>query len=587
MTTLAATLSPRRAQRRVALPVAMMALGTLAAAAAAFAGAAAPGHPSALVTTVHVFGGLTYVLVGGAAWLRRPNNRTGVLMTAAGLAWFVGDLAFAPWPVAAAIGQLFNIAWFGLIGHLVLAFPSGRLDTAADRVLVVVAYLWTLVGNALPEVFFARPSSSDVFALNRDVGQHDVAQATQQSLNIAVALAFVVVVALHYRRGTTPARRAIAPAFWASGPMVLAVIVLSIPSLGSAAPWLPGVLPVVTPIALASLPVTFVIGLLRSRLAVAAIGHLVVELDSSPPADHLRELLARTLHDPSVAILYHVRRRHGWVDSEGRSVSFPVAAPRAYTVLERNGQPVAALVHDRSLEDDPTLVAGVAAAASLAIDNARLQADLRARLAQVRESRARLVEVADAERRRLERDLHDGAQQRLIALSLSLGHIAERLDAGRAHEAREVVDTAESQLRAALAELRQLAAGIRPAVLTDAGLGAALEALAEQAPVAVTLRGHVEGRLPDAVEAAAYFVVCEALANAAKHAAATAVTVAAGVDAGHLVMDIEDDGVGGANLRSGGGLRGLADRVGALGGSIDVDSMDGGGTRIHVELPCA
>jgi len=564
-----------------------MPLGVLAATLAFVGGISGHAHPSLVVTVVHVLGGLTYVIVGSVAWARRPNNRTGALMTAAGLTWFVGDLVYIPSPLA-AIGDLLNIAWFGFVAHLVMAFPSGRLETRADRVVVTLAYIWALMGNAVPEVMFAAPSSTNVFALHRDLQEYNAAQAAEQSLNIALSVMVVTLVALHYRRATPAARRAMSPAVWASGPMLLAVIVLSIPALVTSAPWLNNVLPVATPIALASLPVAFVLGLLRSRLSVAAVGHLVVELGTSPPPDQLRASLAHTLHDPSLTIAYCVPRRREWVDSEGRPIMLPTASSaEAYTLLERHGQPVAALLHDRSLENDPTLVAAVAAAASLAIENERLQADVLTRLAQVRESRARLVTIADAERRRLERDMHDGAQQRLISLALSLNLIGERLDVGHLVEAREAVRTAERELRTALAELRELAAGIRPAILTDAGLGIALDALAEHAPVPVTMRAHVDGRLSDAVEAAAYFTVCEALANVAKHARATSAMVDAGVEDGQLVVTIEDDGIGGAKLEGGSGLRGLRDRVGALDGILDIESHEGRGTRIRVEIPCA
>jgi signal transduction histidine kinase len=287
-------------------------------------------------------------------------------------------------------------------------------------------------------------------------------------------------------------------------------------------------------------------------------------------------------------LAYRVPRTQEWVDSNGHTTTLPSpTSTRSYTVLERHGQPVAALVHDRSLREDPTLVAGVAAAASLAIENERLQAAVRARLAQVRESRARLVTVADEERRRLERDLHDGAQQRLIALSISLARIGAQIDAGQAGMARDAVRNAEQQLLTALGELRELAAGIRPAILTDAGLAVALDALAEQAPLPVTVRAVIDGRLPDAVEAAAYFAVCEALTNVAKHGGASSASVDAQVTAGRLTIVVEDDGIGGVKIGRGGGLRGLIDRVGALDGRLDVDSPAGGGTRIRVELPCA
>jgi signal transduction histidine kinase len=231
-------------------------------------------------------------------------------------------------------------------------------------------------------------------------------------------------------------------------------------------------------------------------------------------------------------------------------------------------------------------VAAVAGAAALAIENERLQADVRARLAEVRESRARLVTVADQERRRLERDLHDGAQQRLVALALTLSRAGERLD-DRDTAARALLADGERQLQRALAELRRLAAGIRPAILSDAGLGPALESLAENAPVPVTLSAEVDRRLPDSVESAAYFAVCEALTNAAKHAHATRVTVTAALDDGHLRVGVGDDGVGGAQLGGGSGLRGLVDRISALDGRLTLESPAGGGTRLEIELPCA
>jgi signal transduction histidine kinase len=320
---------------------------------------------------------------------------------------------------------------------------------------------------------------------------------------------------------------------------------------------------------------------------VADVGHLVVELGASPPQERIRDALAETLHDPSLAVAFQVPDREGWVDAEGMPINLPDGrSARAITVLERGGEAVAALIHDRSLENDPTLVAAVAGAAALAIENERLRADILVRLAEVRESRARLVTVADQERRRLERDLHDGAQQRLVALALTLSRAAERLNDG--HEGTgELLHDGERQLQKALEELRRLAAGIRPAVLSDAGLGAALESLAENAPLPVTLRQAVDRRLPDSVEAAAYFAVCEALTNAAKHAHATQVTITASLKDGRLVVAVSDDGVGGAEFGGGSGLSGLVDRITALDGGLTLDSPEGSGTRVEFELPCA
>jgi signal transduction histidine kinase len=508
-------------------------------------------------------------------------------MLAVGLAWFVQDLTHLTTPLPFALGDFFYVGYFGFLGQLILSFPSGRLETRADRVVVTAGYLWALGGNLFTHVLFAPANSAELFVLHRDATQYAIFNAIQQGLDATLCATLVALVVVHYVRGTPPARRALGPAAWASGPMLLAAIVLSLPGVIGLAPGLEDAVPVFTPIALASLPLAFVFGLLRSRLAVASAGHLVVELGSSPPPERIRDALAETLHDPSLALAYQVPDREGWVDAEGRSLDLPdQRSSRTFTVLERGGVAVAALIHDRSLENDPTLVAVVAGAAALAIENERLQADVRARLAEVTESRARLVTVADQERRRLERDLHDGAQQRLVALALTLSRAGEWVDE-RPGETRELLADGERQLRKALEELRGLAAGIRPAILSDAGLGAALESLAENAPVPVTLRTAVDRRLPDQVEAAAYFAVCEALTNAAKHAHATQVSVTARLDGDRLLVEVSDDGAGGAEFGGGTGLNGLVDRITALDGHLTLDSPEGSGTRVEFELPCA
>jgi signal transduction histidine kinase len=572
--------------RPAVLPLAASALGVAIALLALMADLHHPGGESAATIALHVAGGMTYVLVGGAAWWRRPHNRTGQLMVAVGLTWFVQDLQHVTAPLPFALGDFFFVAYFGFLGHLVVAFPSGLVEGRVDRMVVTAGYLWALGGNLFTHVLFAPAGSTELFVLHRDATQYAIFDALQQGLDATLAVVVVALVAVHYARGTPPARRALGPAVWASGPMLLAAILLSLPGVVGSAPVLSSAVPYLTPIALASLPVSFIFGLLRSRLAVADVGHLVVELGASPPPGRIRDALAETLHDPSLALAYQVPEREGWVDAEGRPLSLPDGrSARAITVLERGGEAVAALIHDRSLENDPTLVAAVAGAAALAIENERLQADVLARLAEVRESRARLVTVADQERRRLERDLHDGAQQRLVALALTLSRAAERLNDGR-EGSGELLRDGERQLQKALEELRRLAAGIRPAILSDAGLGPALESLAENAPLPVTLRIAADRRLPDSVESAAYFAICEALTNAAKHAHATSVTITARLDNDHLLIEVSDDGVGGAEFGGGTGLNGLVDRISALDGHLTLDSPTGKGTRLEIDLPC-
>jgi signal transduction histidine kinase len=224
--------------------------------------------------------------------------------------------------------------------------------------------------------------------------------------------------------------------------------------------------------------------------------------------------------------------------------------------------------------------------ASLALQHSRLQAEVKAQLDQVRASRARIVEAGDTARRRLERDLHDGAQQRLVTLSLALGIARERAT-GTDPELESLLESASKEAREALVELRELARGIHPAVLTETGLRGALQALVERSPIATTLGDVPDERFPAPIEATAYFVASEALANVAKHAAAETTVITITRSAGVLIVQVSDDGVGGARPDGGSGLRGLADRVASVGGSVRIDSPAGGGTRIEAEIPLA
>ncbi|MGZ8707894.1 MAG: sensor histidine kinase, partial [Gaiellaceae bacterium] len=257
---------------------------------------------------------------------------------------------------------------------------------------------------------------------------------------------------------------------------------------------------------------------------------------------------------------------------------------RAVTLIERGGAAVAALVHDLSVADERELLDAVTAAASIAIENAQLHVELRARLEELRGSRSRILEAARTERQRLERNLHDGAQQRLVALALELSLLEERL--GDDAEAAAQVDQARREVAAALKELRELAHGIHPAVVTGHGLAVALEQLVARAPVPVQMRVEITKRLPEALEVAAYYVVSESLANIAKHAKAAAARIDVVQTGDDLVLEIADDGVGGADTERGSGLRGLADRVEALNGRLRVWTPLGGGTRVRAEIPC-
>jgi signal transduction histidine kinase len=341
----------------------------------------------------------------------------------------------------------------------------------------------------------------------------------------------------------------------------------------------------ITFVTLGVAPIAFLVGLLTSRLARSDVGDLLLELRGEPEPGELRDALARALRDPSLSVAFWLPEFGVWADADGKEVLLPEPdSGRTATLIELEGRPVAALIHDPFLDDEQELLDAVSAAAGIALENARLQAELRARLEELHESRARVLTAGQEERRRLERNLHDGAQQRLISLSLDLKRLEGQL--GDDPDARAEIDQARREIATSLDELRTIARGLHPAVVSGHGLRVALDTLIAKAPVPVTLNAELDGRLDESVEVAAYYVVSESLANVGKHAQAKAATVSVERENGSLVVEVTDDGVGGADAEQGGGLRGLADRVEAHGGRLRVWTPRGGGTRVRAEIPC-
>ena len=299
----------------------------------------------------------------------------------------------------------------------------------------------------------------------------------------------------------------------------------------------------------------------------------------------VREALAERLGDRTLAIAYWLPERELFVDERGHPVTLPEpGTSKAWTAVEHHGKRVAAIIHDAELQARPEFVDAAAAGAVLALDNERLKADLNARLQDLRASRRRIVEATVEARRRLERDLHDGAQQRLVSMSLDLQLLRGRL-AGE--PALELLDSAIATLGEAQTELRELARGIHPPMLADRGLAPALDALAERSTVPVELDVRLNGRLPKQVETAGYFVVAEALTNVVKYARATHARLTVSDAGGVLWLEVGDDGVGGADPANGSGLSGLSDRVAALDGELVVDSPVGNGTRVTARIPAS
>jgi signal transduction histidine kinase len=540
--------------------------------------------------------GLAFISTGVFAWWRRPLNRFGLLMTSVGFAYFLAGVTESNNSTVFTIASYVAPLYLVLVIQMVLAFPTGRLETLGQRAVVIAGYLdvflvrlpFFLLGGDVA-AGLDDPRLHNVLAITHEPDLADVFDYTSTFIAVVLLIATIVLLIRKRQAATPPQRRALAPMLWTG---LLLVVLLGVDFVLDAIGLSDAVVNSVGVVALVAfgvLPFAFLAGLVRSRYSRAgAVGELIERLNN-PEADRsLGQALADALGDRSLKLVYWRPSAGHYVTYDGRRVELPQpGSGRAVTEVEREGIRVGAIIHDASLADEPDLVRAVAASAALALENERLEAELRARLDELQSSRARLVEVSMFERRRLERDLHDGAQQRLVALSLQLGLARRSLDAGDGRAALGMLDAARDELTRALEELRELARGIHPAVLTDRGLEAALEALAERAPLPVSLDQMPAERLPASVEAAAYFVVAEALTNVAKYAGASSAEVRIARDHGYAVVEVRDDGVGGADPAVGTGLRGLADRLAALDGRLEVHSPEGQGTIVRAEVPCA
>ena len=555
------------------------------------------GHSRSDHAQIIVAVAVAFLVAGVVAWARRKRNRLGPLMVAAGFALLVRQFRYSHdailFTACFALGEL----GYALVGHSVLAYPTGRVTGWFQRALVVAGYTTVLVFPVAVLLF--HPSTQTLLEFNpHDPRPHrslllvhadgHVAELLQKTEIVifygVLAALFIGVVGYRLLRATPRAQRILAPLLLFALALALRGVFESILTfqtqriLNHALFWwqISGFV---------ALPLAVLVGMLRARLARAGVGDLLVELERTPPQG-IRDALARALGDRSLDVALWLPERREFVDVAGKTFELPTDGTRAVTRLDSDGEPLAALVHDPSLLDEPKLVEAAGAAARLALENARLQAETRAQIVKVQESRQRIVAAADEQRRRIERDLHDGAQQRLVALALQLRAAQRRLGADADPDVERVLDAAVGELQGAVDELRELARGVHPAILTEEGLGAALESLTSRTPLPVSLE-VLDERLPREVEATAYFVACEALNNVAKHARASRARVAAARRDGLLVVEVEDDGVGGATTDGGSGLRGLVDRVEALGGRLRIESAPGNGTRVIGEIPCA
>ena len=531
----------------------------------------------------------SFMGTGLFAWWRRPHNRTGLLMYAVGAAFVLASLKEANAPALFDLGLILGNVFIAVLAHLLVAFPTGRLETGAERRLIGALYAATALLGLVPVLFkrlcgCTRPQPHNVFLIASQPGIATVAEVLAAIVLIVAALGIAVLLVRRWRAATVAQRRIIAPVLWTGAALVGELALRVALQLSGAPAVAQDAMTAVSAVTIAAVPFAFLAGLLRSRYTRGDIVGQLVDRLRSRGAD-IREDIAAALGDPSLELVYWRAEKGEYVSAGGRAAGLPGdAGGRAFAEIEREGRLIAAMIFDETLTEEPELISAVSSAAALALDNERLQAELRARIAELEESRARALDAELRERRRIERDLHDGAQQQFVTLSMTLA-LLDRGLAGVAKQ-RELLATAREQLDLGLAELRELARGIHPALLSERGLAPAIDALAARAPLDVRVIEVPEQRLPEQVEAAAYFIVSESLTNAAKHASAAAATVRVERANGSAVVEVSDDGIGGADPRRGSGLRGLVDRLAALDGELVLVSPAGGGTRVHARIPC-
>jgi signal transduction histidine kinase len=564
----------------------MIALTVAAAACAAAGLAAIATSPTPSITVEAWFGqplveGLALLLAGLAGWVKRPESRIGPFLCVAAVLSFAPYVQDSPVSVIASTGYVLREVWVAVLIGLVLSYPSGR-PTTVERVVAGLALLKVLVPNVATALLVRLPpplEHRNAFHLVSAPGIVATINRADTIAGYALGGAIAALVLARVVRGTRVARASALPVLAASGLTLLYFTFSDFTCVGLVPIW-PSAADTA---AHAAIPVAFLIALARGRVARARMGGLLIDIGEQPNGVALRDALARALGDSSLALAYWNTSQDHWISPSGEPIELPVdGAGRAVSFLERDGKAVAALIHDPALRDEPERLEPVRRAVRLLLDNERLSAETCSQLAEVRASRKRILEAADHARARVQRDLHDGAQQRLVGLALNM-RLAQR---AAAPETALLFDEVARELEAAIQELRELARGLHPSVLTESGLAVALSAAAGRCPVPVTLDVDIiEQRYPPAIEATAYYLVTEALTNIAKYAGATIAHITVFEANSSLWLEVRDDGAGGAEIGVGSGLSGLRDRVEAIGGTLLVESPPGAGTRLAAQLP--
>ena len=588
-----APLRSQEAIRTSLIAFAGIVAGFGAAAAIGFGGYDLPRTVLAATQVLEVSIGWSFIGVGLIAWHRRPDSHSGALMVLFGFAWLARLVGAIADPLSSVVGTVVGSLYLGVLVQLLVTFPSGRITETAQRRVVILGYAITAplavlqltAGGAHPET--SAPPGLLLGVVNTDVSPGQAVVDTVSTACVVIGLlAAAVLVIRRWRRSGPVSRRTNGPTLW-SGVFIIGTIaverfgaLVGIPATTAVLlGWSARVVLLVWPVAL-------LLGIVRSRWDESAIGAMITELGTARPMpDRLREVLTATLHDPTAQLGYWLPDRRAFADADGRPLQIlPPRPGRAVTYLERGGEQVAALEYDSMLSDQPQLLEAVLAGIGLAVENERLRVEVQARIREVVASRTRIVEAAYAARRKVEHELHTGARRRLEAVDAALERLESESPTKAGQPLVDELDAISAELAVALDELRSLARGIYPVLLSDAGPIPAIQALLDRSPIPARLTASLDGRLPVPIEQAAYFLVLEAVDNAARHSGARLVTVEIRYNGDDLVVQVDDNGRGGTDP-DGPGLQGMADRIAALGGTLVIESDAGAGTRVRAELP--
>ncbi|MEZ5098632.1 MAG: histidine kinase [Thermoleophilia bacterium] len=569
-------------------------VGVAAVAGGLVAGWVALGHGQDVGTAgpvVDVAIGWAFAGAGLTLARLRPRNRVGGVLVLVGVAWLGQLLRVADVPWLATVGWLVSALPLAGLVVLTLAFPSGRLASRSERWIGGLALVlagpgqlaWLMLLPSFPTCDGCAPPPANELLVGGAPNVADAVEVAQNAAGALLGLAALVLLVRRWWSGSPALRRQAAPVLWLGASLCLVGAVALVDGIAGGplgdGPWwaLSGLVALV--------PLTVVYALVRRRLDRAHVASLVIELGAGRSTASLPESLARTLRDPGLDVLYWLPTQGRYVDRAGRPAALPEPRLRSKVPtsnVEASGSRRSSTIPS-STRPRSSSHPGLRGCCARARERAAA-GRLRSRATRtMRASRARLVEVGDRERRRLERDLHDGAQQRLVSIAMTLGLARARERAGG--EVSSLLGEAQEELERALADLRELSHGLLPPILRERGLEPALRELAKRSAVRTDLSVDPLPALTPAVEATAYFVASEALTNAAKHAAAGRVELTLRQEAGGVRVQIADDGLGGADP-SGSGLRGLADRVGALGGRLEVGAGPSGGTVVEAWVPC-